>query len=171
MIQTLTDLFSKSQRSVTHLEMRDGYGTSEPDYQAWREGATVEQLAQAGSVTWWVELVRAAIDRGVSVRRARVISEPLSDYIRFEHAVTGYSNLAGGEQVRWLPRVQAAELALPGADFWQVDEGLVCFVFQTGDGEPAGHRMSKDRHVTELCRSAFDAVWERAIDHGEYRPA
>jgi hypothetical protein len=22
-----------------------------------------------------------------------------------------------------------------------------------------------------LCNSAFEAVWERAIDHGEYRPA
>ena len=171
MIQILTDLFDRAEHSVTHLEMRDGYGTSEPDYQAWRDGATVEQLAQAGSVADWVEMVRTAVDRGVSVRRARVMSEPLSDYIRFEHAVTGYSNLAGGEQVRWLPRPQAAELALPGADYWQVDGGVVCFVFQTGDGEPAGYRMSDDHAVMALCSSAFEAVWERAIEHEEYRPA
>lgn len=170
MIQILTDLFGKAQRSVTHLEMRDGYGVSEPDYLAWRDGATVDQLARSGAVTPWVELVKATVARGVSVRRARVVSEPLSDYVCFEHAVTGYSNLAGGEQVRWLPRSRAADLALPGADFWQIDNGLVCFVFHTGDGEPAGHEMSEDPKVEELCSAAFEAVWRRGIDHQEYKP-
>lgn len=170
MIQTLTDLLGKAQRSVTHLEMRDGYGTSEPDYQAWRAGATVDQLAQRGSVTQWVDLVTATVARGVSVRRARIISEPPSDYIRFEHAVTGYSNLAGGEQVRWLPRPQAATLLLPGCDFWQIDNGTVFFVFQTGDGEPAGFELTDDEAVADLCSAAFEAVWERGIDHDEYRP-
>ncbi|MFC7646003.1 DUF6879 family protein [Streptosporangium lutulentum] len=38
MIQTLTELFSKAQHSVTHLELRDTYGSGGPGYRAWREG-------------------------------------------------------------------------------------------------------------------------------------
>ena len=51
----------------------------------------------------WLDLIREVTGRGVPVRRARVVSEPVTDYIRFEHATTD-SNVAAGEQVRWLPR-------------------------------------------------------------------
>jgi hypothetical protein len=170
MIQTLTELFGKAQHSVTHLEMRDVYDPGGPRFAAWRDGASVDQLG-GEHVQAWLDLVRSTVSRGVSFRRARVVSEPVTLYITYEHAVTAAFNIAGGEQVRWLPRPDAADLALPGCDFWQIDNGLVCFVFQTGDGDPAGHRMSEDPDVTRLCSSAFDAVWSRAIDHEEFRPS
>lgn len=170
MIQILTDLFGKAQRSITHLEMRDTYGTP-ARFLAWHNGASVDQFAASEHIKAWVELISSTVARGVSVRRARIVSEPASDYIKYEFAVTEAFNLAGGEQVAWLPRPRAADLPLPGCDFWQIDDGLVCFVFQTGDGGPAGHRMSEDADVMKLCSSAFDAVWHRAIDHKEYRPA
>lgn len=62
--------------------------------------------------------MKKATARGVVVRRARIVSEPLSDYCRFEYDVTGPVNLAGGEEVRWLPRRRASDIALPGNDFW-----------------------------------------------------
>lgn len=169
MIEILADLFGEARHSVTHLEMRDTYGTRSPDYRAWREGMTVDQLSQLGYVQPWVDLVRNTVSREVSFRRARIISEPASEYIRFEHAVTGYCNLAGGERVRWLPRSRAADLAVPGADFWQIDSGLVCFVFQSGDGEPSGYELTEDAAVAKLCDTSFETVWERGIDHSEFR--
>ncbi|MFD3613332.1 DUF6879 family protein [Streptomyces atroolivaceus] len=39
------------------------------------------------------------VARGVKVCRARTVSEPGIDYIRFEHAITD-ANLCAGEQVR-----------------------------------------------------------------------
>jgi hypothetical protein len=161
MIQTLTELIDKTQRSVTHLELRDTYGHS-VGFQAWQKGLPAEEISRFEIFRPWVTLVRGHVDRGVSFRRARVVSEPVSDFIRYENAVTPAANLAAGEQVRWLPRQRAKDIALPGCDFWQFDDGLVCFVFQNGDGDPAGF---------ELTNSAFEAVWERAIDHSEYRPA
>lgn len=171
MIQILTDLFGKAQISVTHLEIRDTYGVGGPRFQAWREGVGVDELAQSDHIKAWLELVRATVARGVSFRRARIISEPTTDFIKYEHAVTDLFNIAGGEQVRWLPRPQAADLALPGADFWQIDNSLVCFVFQTGEGDPAGHRISDEPDAMRLCSTAFEAVWRRGIDHSEYRPS
>jgi hypothetical protein len=72
-------------------------------------------------------LVRHHVARGVKFRRARIVSEPVTDYIRFEHAITAGVNLAGGEQVRWLPRRRASDLCLPGNDFWPFDGRLVRF--------------------------------------------
>jgi hypothetical protein len=134
------------------------------------KGVPAEEITRFEDFRSWAEIVRQQADRGILFRRARVVSEPVSEFIRYENLVT-VNNVAAGEQVRWLPRTQAAELALPGADFWQIDGGLVWFVFQNGDGDPAGHRVSEDPDVARLCSSAFEAVWERAIDHGEYRPA
>ncbi|MFI6319722.1 DUF6879 family protein [Nonomuraea sp. NPDC050556] len=171
LIQTLIELFSQAQHSVTHLEMRDTYGSSEPDFQAWLAGTTVDELEKLGNMDGWVELISSNVSRGVTFRRARVISEPHSDYIAFEHAVTGYSNIAGGELVRWLPRPKARDIALPGCDFWQIDDGQVCWVFQTGDGDPAGFELSQEPAEVALCAAAFEAVWERGIDHSEYKPA
>ncbi|MEU9889978.1 DUF6879 family protein [Sphaerisporangium sp. NPDC051011] len=166
----LTEMFEKARSSVTHLELRDTYGTGSAGYRAWREGVPVERIARYDYLSPWVNLIRTHVARGVSFRRARVVSEPVSDYIRYEHAITPAANLAGGEQVRWLPRPRAADLALPGSDFWQFDDGLVCFVFQTGDGEPAGHVISEEPAVVKLCVVAFEGVWERAVDHAEYTP-
>lgn len=169
MIRILSDLFDKTQRSATHLELRDTYGLS-TGFRAWQEGATPEEITGFEDFRAWADLVRSHVDRGVSFRRARVISEPVSGFIRYENAVTT-SNLAAGEQVRWLPRPRARNVALPGCDFWQFDDGLVLFLFQSGDGEPAGYDLTDDPAVARLCSTAFEAVWERGIDHSEYRPA
>jgi len=43
-------------------------------------------------------------ERGVQIRRVRIVSEPVTDYIMFEHATTG-SNVAAREDVCWLPGI------------------------------------------------------------------
>ncbi|HEY2579716.1 MAG TPA: hypothetical protein VGI74_25680 [Streptosporangiaceae bacterium] len=166
----MTELLDKTQGSVAHLELRDAYGLS-TGFRAWREGVPAAEISRFEIFRPWVTLVRGHVDRGVCFRRVRVVSEPVSDFIRYEHAVTPATNLAAGEQVRWLPRPRAKDIAVPGCDFWQFDDGLVCFVFQNGDGDPAGFELTEDLSVAKLCSSAFEAVWERAIDHSEYQPA
>jgi phytoene dehydrogenase-like protein len=50
------------------------------------------------------------------VVEARIVSEPVTDYIKYEYDVTAAYNLASGEQVRWLPRQQTAGLLVPPSD-------------------------------------------------------
>lgn len=164
---TLDELLGRCEHSALHLEMRDGYGYSSPGYRAWREGIPFDRTEFDAP---WVGLIQITVGRGVTVRRARIVSEPTSDYIRYEHSVTPYANLAGGELVRWLPRHNASDIALPGNDFWLFDERLVRFGFHSGDGEATGYEFSEDPRVVKLCVAAFEAVWERGIDHAEYRP-
>jgi hypothetical protein len=160
-------LFRSAVRAAVHLETRDDYGGSSPAFAAWRERRLYDR---SGPDVAWHALVGGAIERGAAVKRARIISEPASDYIRFEHEVTPAANLAAGEQVRWLPRRKASDLALPGNDFWLFDGSAVLFNYFSGDGTAAGTELRDEPAVLKLCASAFEAVWGRAVPHGEYRP-
>jgi hypothetical protein len=63
---------------------------------------------------------------GVAICRARIVSEPISEYIQFEHGIT-FANVVAGEDIRWLPRRQASRLLMPGSDFslmLQPDRGV-----------------------------------------------
>lgn len=162
------DLLRQARRSAVHLETRDSYSTSDPAFIAWRTNGTVDPL-----ITYrpWFDLIDSAGRRGVQIRRARIISEPVSDYIRFEHAITAQLNLAAGEDVRWLPRRRASDIALPGNDYWLFDGELAQLNHFTGGGESSGYETTTDRRLVALCAEAFEAVWARAIPHVDYLPS
>ncbi|WP_308407690.1 DUF6879 family protein [Streptomyces sp. RKAG337] len=150
--------------------MRDGYMTSDPAYIAWQSRVRNADQDNDPEFRDWLTWVREATDRGVVNRRARVFSVPESDYIKFEHHVSD-ANVKAGEQIRWLPRRQATDIAFPGNDFWVFDNELVLVLHFTGDGESPEDWMelTTDPTILNLCESSFEAVWERAIPHEEYR--
>ena len=153
------------ERSAVHLEMRDVYTPADPWFRAWQSGdrAEFERRLQRP----WLDLVHQVTRRGVELRRIRVISEPVSQYIAFEHATTG-SNVEAGEQVRWLARRAAGGLLLPANDCWVFDERLVRFAFFDGNGQFLGTELCDDPTVAQQCTAAFEEAWGRAVSHGEY---
>ncbi|MFJ4768640.1 DUF6879 family protein [Streptomyces uncialis] len=158
-------------RSAVHLEMRDRYavGDEVSDFTAWLDTGRRDTDPASEYWTPWVGTISRAVGRGVTVRRARVVSEPVTDYIRYEHAGT-VVNVTAGEQVRWLPRPRAADLMLPGADLWIFDGAQVLFNHFTGDGDWADPPMTlrTEPGIVEQCADAFEAVWERAVPHDRY---
>ncbi|MFI1184286.1 DUF6879 family protein [Streptomyces sp. NPDC020799] len=148
--------------------MRDGYMPSDPAFAAWKDGKLSDPVGGDPDFQQWLDWVSEASRRGVEFRRARVISVPESDYIRFEH-FSSQANVEAGENIRWLPRRQASDIALPGNDFWVFDNELVLVLHFTGDGELADRELTRDKQVLHLCLSAFEAVWERAVPHEDYR--
>jgi uncharacterized protein DUF6879 len=165
---TFDELFSRCTRSAIHLEMRDTYTPDDPVYLDWKAGREIDPVERFRG---WFDTVVKAVSRGVNVRRARVVSEPLTDFIRHEYEVTPRLNIPAGERVRWLPRRRASDLVLPGNDFWVFDDQLVRFGYFAGDGTYLGHEIVADPRVVKICVDAFESVWERAIDHADYRPA
>lgn len=164
---TFDELFRAAQRSADHLEMRDGYMLDDPSFIAWKDGRIV--LDDPESLEWR-NLVTTTVARGVEVRRARIVSEPVSDYIRFEYDISEQHNIAAGEQVRWLPRRRTTELALPGNDFWLFDGEMLLVNHFSGGGDWTGTETVTDTSVVKLCTAAFEAVWDRAVPHEDYRP-
>ncbi|MER5867081.1 DUF6879 family protein [Kitasatospora sp. NPDC002040] len=148
--------------------MRDGYMLDDPAYQAWQAGS--EGLIDDSAYQGWRDLVKEATGRGVAVRRARIVSEPLSDYTRFEYDITAEHNAAAGEEVRWLPRREATGLSLPGNDFWLFDDTVLLVNHFSGNGDWTGTETVTSAQAAALCRQAFEAVWALATPHSEYRP-
>jgi hypothetical protein len=169
---TYAELLGSATVSAVHLEMRDVYTVdSEAErIQAWRAGHRWDPDDRASWWRPWLDLIAETVARGVDVRRARVVSEPVSEYIRYSHSYA-FTNVAAGEALRWLPRRRAFDLALPGNDFWLVDGRLVLWNHFDGDGRPTGTEVTEDPSVAKLCAAAFDAVWARGIDHEDYQPA
>jgi hypothetical protein len=149
------------------MEMRDMYTPDDEVYLRWKAGEEVDIRKEFQD---WYDLMVSTISRGVSVRRLRVMSEPITDFLRHEYESTADLNLAAGEDVRWLPRRQASDLAFPGNDFWVFDDEVVRFGYFAGDGTYLGMEIVKDPAVVQLCSGSFETAWERSIEHRNYRP-
>jgi hypothetical protein len=160
-------LLHSFDRESVHLEMRDAYGTAvelphmakwvagEPDDLAWLEE--------------WCNTLRAHVAAGKSVRRARIVSEPLSDYQRWSYSIA-HPMVRAGEDIRWVPRRLVSSVALPGNDFYLFDDRLAVFLIYAGNGLAMDRVTSTEPADVQLCRSAFEAVWNLSIPHRDYQP-
>jgi hypothetical protein len=154
-------------RSSDHLETRDAYGTAVelPHMARWAAG-------EPDDLAWlddWCDTVRRHVAAGRSVRRARVVSEPLSDYQRWSYSIA-WPMVEAGEDIRWVPRRLVSSIGIPGNDFYLLDDRLAVFLIYSGDGLNAAYETSTDPADLQLCRSAFDAVWTLAVPQREYQP-
>lgn len=169
----IRDRLHEATSSAVHVEMRDAYGvaTEAEVWAAWQAAgggtrATDEERTRRAG---WLGAVVEATSRGVQVRRVRIVSIPVSLYTRFLYAGTGL-NVEAGEEVRWLPRSLASDIALPGNDFWLFDNATAVFNLFDGDGgwcEP-GFEERTELSVVALCFSAFAAAWVRATPHSKF---
>lgn len=160
-------LLGEFKREAIHLETRDAYGTvvelphmakwaaGEPDDLEWLQG--------------WCSMLREHVRHGRSVRRARVVSEPLSDYQHWSHSIA-HPMVEAGEDIRWVPRRLVSSVAFPGNDFYLFDGRLVLFLLYSGSGLAVDRVTSTDPRDIQLCRSAFEAVWKLSIPHRDYKP-
>ncbi|MFE6771375.1 DUF6879 family protein [Streptomyces fimicarius] len=171
MATAVREALARTQHTAKHLEMRDSYMLDDPNFIRWQQGHRDDPADRASWWRPWLDVVVAATERGVSMRRLRIVSEPLSDYTRYEYDVT-FTNVAAGEDVRWLPRSAARDLLLPALDGWIMDDRLLILHHFSGDGQWTGPGMEvcDDARAAERYALAYDTAWQRGIPHGEYRP-
>src|SRR5689334_569868 len=149
------------------MEMRDAYGTAvELPYMAkWAEGED-DDLAWLDD---WCMSLRRHVASGRYVHRARVVSEPLSDYQRWSYSIA-HPMVNAGEDIRWVPRRLTSTICLPGNDFYLIDNQQVVFLHYAGSGLNTAFTTTTDPAVLEMCQTAFERVWALAIRHREYQP-
>jgi hypothetical protein len=165
--EEFNELLTSFEREAIHVETRDAYGTEiELPYMAkWAAGEPDDLQWLQG----WCANLREHVKAGRSVRRARIVSEPLSDYQRWSYSIA-YPMVEAGEDIRWVPRRLVSSVALPGNDFYLFDDRLAVFLLYAGNGLATGMIGSEDPADVRLCRSAFDAVWKLSIRHSDYQP-
>jgi len=164
-------LFGSFERDAFHLEMRDEYhieDEAEP-LRMWRKGEWTDEMAREWWAPWLAK-IRGATQARKTVRRLRIITEPITNYTRFLWEGSRF-NVSAGEDVRWLPRHLVPEgTALPAEDLWLFDDSRL--VFNHFDEHALSMRMERvaDRSLIAQAVDARDRLWPLAIPHDEYRP-
>lgn len=164
------ELFNSFERDAFHLELRDDYGSPIEDtpYARWQRG-------ESDDFSWldpWKDLMRRTTGEGKTVRRVRVITEPHSQYVQWEHSLT-VQNLEVGEDIRWLPRTQLPEgISFPvnGNDWWLYDDKLIAVGHFDDEGRVLGSELITDAETVAECIRVRDLLWGLATRHTEYKP-
>ena len=155
----------RASRHAFHLELRDVYSVEDEaiPFEKWLKG----ELDDFAWHAEWTSFVEDVTKEGVKVERARVVTEPHSDYVLFELALDPRA-IDAGEDVRYLPRHRAGGIALPDEDCWLFDnERLVLSLFKP-DGGSGGFAREDDPELIKRYRTACDQVWSRAVPYSEY---
>ena len=111
----------------------------------------------------WLAEVAAGVTVGRSYRRVRGLTDPLTDYLRFELSFTQL-NVDAGEDVRLLPAVQAGRL--PAEDFWLFDDEKV-LAMRFGDRGLTGVDLVTDAVRVARYREIRDIAWQNAVPFRE----
>src|SRR5271166_2755899 len=165
------DLIAGFGREALHLEQRDVYAAADHGrFRKWLAGGLLDPQAEAEWWRPWREMMHRNQAAGRTLRRLRVISEPVTDYIRFEWQDAD-ELVKAGEDVRWLPRQRASAVILPANDLWSFDNEIIVFTHLSGNGQIQGYEMTRDPALVARCLTAFEAAWRAAIPHSEYTPS
>lgn len=161
------DLLKTFKHSSVHLETRDAYGTEVelPHMAKWAAG-------EPDDLEWlqdWCTTLCGHVAAGRTVKRARIVSEPLSDYQRWTLTI-GHPMVEAGEDVRFVPRRQVSELCIPGNDYYLFDDERAVFLHYAGSGLNNSLTTTTNPATVEMCRKAFDQVWPLGIPYSEYNP-
>ncbi|WP_320783847.1 DUF6879 family protein [Streptomyces sp. CRN 30] len=152
----LTDL----RHTAWRLETRRGYAAdrrSEP-WARWQAGQDVAHDEPDA----WRRNVAEQTARGVRYGRVRIVDDPPTEGQRFL-LTRAPSNVAVGDEVRYLWRSEAEQLGLPDFDFWLVDSRfLLRFRFDAEDNT-LGVVVSEDPAEVLAACQARDAAWHHAV--------
>jgi hypothetical protein len=132
-------LFGRFEHTCFRLETRQQY--AEPG----EEGPLQSFLAGQEPSSYpdkeaWLAVVRAGVAAGKVLQRVHVVSEPLTDYLRFEIGWSYRLNAEAGEDIR----ISRAAAALPADDYWLFDSRALARLQYDGGGALTGVELTAD---------------------------
>ena len=163
--QELTELYDTFEHTVFKLEVRDRYNLAGEQASLRRFLAGEPDPERATRP--WLGKMKAATRQGKRVKRVRVVTEPHSDYIRWEIAGTPY-NLAAGEDIRYLPRGRAEQVGLPDHDFCLFDSTRLALLHFDENDQPLQHELTTDPAVVVRHCYWRDVAWHYALPYSQY---
>ena len=118
--------FESAQHSIFRLETLQHYA-GDPNFDRFVAGGTWEDT---DSKRHWLDLLRRRRRDGVLMQRVHVVTEPWSDYVRFEVSWSYPPNVAAGEDVR----IITGPTPWPEPDFWMFDDRSVWLMHYAAEG-------------------------------------
>lgn len=156
-------LFHQFARTAWRWEAQGTYldpSEIEP-WQRWRDGQHDDYAWMQG----WLDDIRAATAQGRRFERVRMLTDPPTEYLRWQAEVTPL-NIAAGEDIRILPEAQARELELPEHDFWLFDDERVA-VLRFSGAVLLGAEIITSPDVVKRHQAWRHLAWSHATAFGE----
>jgi hypothetical protein len=161
-------LVGSFERSAWRLEIQGWY--DEPD-----EGELLAQwLADgdpASTLAWfadWPAWIAGQSAAGKRFERVRVLTDPLTDYLRWQLDVITEPAIAAGEDIRVLLAATAATLDLGRSDFYLFDDRAVA-VLDFDHGQVTGAQLLDEPAELAPFRAIRARAWDHALRFREYR--
>jgi hypothetical protein len=151
------------ERSAFHMETRRSYalGYEREDY----EQFCVGNPTPPSELDWWrpwLDRVKSYAAEGKQVGRVRLVDTPPTDYQRWLLWANPWHE-AAGEDIRYLPRAQAEQIALPMHDWWLLDDAYLITMDFTDSGEIAGKSLIIDQSIVTDYMSWRDRARRYAV--------
>ncbi|MGW5454386.1 DUF6879 family protein [Nocardia sp. NPDC003979] len=167
----LASLFEQARYRAFQFEVEDDHVVSDEHEPMRRYQAGLVPLDPDDyPVLWkeWEDLSDATTARGVAMQRVRVVTEPLTDYIRFLHAVTD-RNQAHGEDIRWLPRHWCPPEDYTTDEWCLIDDDTLAWTLFDAE-DFVGYGLTHDPVEVARAIAIRDALWAKAVTHTDYVP-
>lgn len=123
-------------------------------------------LAGQADLAWfqgWMARVRRWTEAGQTIHRVRMLTDPLTDYLRFELSITPHA-IDAGEDIRFLSSAQAAALSAPTEDFWLLDNDKV-LALRFGEHGVSGAELITDPDRVGDYRAWRDIATAAAVPY------
>lgn len=161
-------LFAGFEQTARRLEVRDSYDVeSERPYLArWRDGMQQDR-EHVDSRKPWLDQVRGNVAQGRAYQRVRVVSDPLSEYVRYALRGTRQT-VDSGEDIGYLARKDADGLDLPDHDFWLFDGALLVLMPFTSDDRPLGGLLVTDAEAVAQHRAWLDLAVRHSTSYADF---
>jgi uncharacterized protein DUF6879 len=162
-----TRYFRDYSTSAFRMELRQVYTMPDEadELRRFRDGEKPPAQYHYG----WLDTVAAAIHAGKTMRRVRVVRQPLTDYTRYEFEWGFIYNVEAGEDIRILDMTGRTSPALPDHDFWMFDETTIVRMLYRDDGTQLGRELV-DSPDLAAYRGWRDATWRAATPFRDYWP-
>lgn len=160
---------SEAKKEIFRLEFFALYNVPADleEFEKWRRGEPT--AADDPNNTYWQE-VREAHERGVDVRRVRVVDFPVSEYLRYE--IDFYrGSIEAGEEILFIERVAAIECmqsSVVSDDFWLFDRNTVLLWLYDADFDHVGQQEIEGDTERTSYTKLRDCLIENALPMSEF---
>ncbi|MEV3967698.1 DUF6879 family protein [Streptomyces sp. NPDC050698] len=158
-------VFTDFKHTAWRLETRRGYATDRRS-EAWTRWQAGEDVAHDEPDSWRRNAAEQTA-QGKRFERVRIVDQPPTEGQRFL-LTRAPSNVAAGDEVRYLWRADAERLGLPDFDFWLIDSRTLLRLVFDDEDTTLGVVVSEDPADVLAACQARDAAWHFAVPAAEF---
>ncbi|MUL42045.1 hypothetical protein FZ103_12805 [Streptomonospora sp. PA3] len=160
-------LFAEFRSTVFRLETLQRYEA--PTEKAAFQNFLAGDIPGSPDLDDWHAELREGIRRGRSYRRVHVVTEPLTDYVRFECAWAYRSNAAAGEDIRILAVEEGRwPEGVPRLDYWLFDSRLMLVMNYSDGGVLESTELVDDPQTVAAAEAWRDRALRLSVPYTEY---